>query len=112
MPPRERRRRPRPRPSGAAPKKNAIVRLSGDQKGFAAPSVPSSRRTTADASGRSQSDEDPLGSTTTNDRDSPSGETASIPPAAENRPDSGSAIVNSTAARGRLLTDTLQTATP
>ena len=80
--------------------KNAIVRLSGDQNGFAAPSVPSIRRETADASGRSQRDGDPLVSTARNVKYSPFGESATIPPETAKRQYSGSLIVNSTKVRG------------
>jgi len=92
------------------PAKNAIVRLSGDQNGLVAPSVPSSGRATVDPSGRIQIEGDPLASMATNDKNSPFGDSASIPPDGENRRFSGSVIVNWTTARNRSSTESRCTA--
>src|SRR6185503_3951195 len=61
------------------PARNPRYRLSGDQNGNDAPSVPGTGRASSDARGRTQSWVRPSSSVAVNARTRPSGETASAP---------------------------------
>ena len=112
MPPRERRRRPRRRPSGAAPKKTQSSDCRVTRTGLPPPRFRRADEQLSIRAAEARVMKILLRRRRQKTGTAPSGEAASMPPVTENRPDSGSGIVNSTAARGRLLTDIRQAATP